>query len=382
MNAAGWAWLSAPFTQWRSFARIMVKAAVWFAALNLLFALLDPLPALGRLTLYNSLFPGRDRLPYGETPAAYNLTLDSLPAMFASHRLSLPKPAGEFRVVVIGDSSVWGTLLTNDQTLAGQLDEAGLALDGRVARFYNAGYPTMSLTKDLLMLDLALAHAPDLILWPVTLESMPASGQLDAPIAQRNPGAVRDLIARAGLVSAAPDDPRLVERSFLDRTIIGSRRPLADLLRLQMFGFAWAGTGIDQIYPDYTPRANDLEADDSWHGFTPQTGLSPTDLAFDALAGGLALAGDAPVLLVNEPIFRADGANSDLRYNAWYPRWAYDQYRALLADFTQARGLRLLDLWDAVPPAEFTDSPVHLTPAGTALLADAVAEWLIRADLE
>jgi len=361
--------------------RLLVKAAVWFAVLNLLFAALDPLPALGRLTLYNGLFPGRERLPYGEAPAAYNLSLDSLPAMFASHRLSQPKPADEFRVVVIGDSSVWGTLLTNDQTLAGRLDAAGLTLDGRTARFYNAGYPTMSLTKDLLMLDQALEYSPDLIVWPVTLESMPASGQLDAPIAQRNAQAVRALIARAGLVSAAPDDPRLVERSFLDRTIVGSRRPLADLLRLQMFGFAWAGTGIDQVYPDYTPRANDFEADVSWHGFRPETGLSDPDLAFDALAGAHALAGDVPVLVVNEPIFRADGANSDVRYNAWYPRWAYDQYRALLAAYATANDLRLLDLWDAVPAAEFTDSPVHLTPDGAALMAEAVADWLTSADL-
>lgn len=377
MNAnAAWAWVSAPFTRWRALLRLLLKAAAFFIALNLIFALLNPLSALGQLTLYNGLFPGRERLPYGETPAAYNLTLDNLNAMFASHRLSQPKAADEFRVVVIGDSSVWGTLLENEDTLAGLLDAQGLALDGKTARFYNLGYPTMSVTKDLLLLERALAADPDLILWPVTLESLPVSGQLDAPIVQRNPEAARALIAETGLTSAAPDDPRFVEQTFLDRTMVGSRRPLADLLRLQMFGFGWAGTGIDQVYPDYTPRANDLEADESWHGRTPETGLAEADLAFDVLQAGVQLAGDVPVWFVNEPIFRADGANSDLRYNAWFPRWAYDQYRLLLAEQAAANGWRLLDLWDAVPPSEFTDSPVHLTATGSAVMAERVGEWL------
>jgi hypothetical protein len=376
VTGAAWGWVTTGLTRWRALARLLLKAAIFFAVFNLLFALLDPLPALGRLTLYNSIFPGRERLPYGETPAAYNLTLDNLEAMFASTRLSQPKAADDFRVVVIGDSSVWGTLLRNDETLAGLLNAADLALGGRQARFYNVGYPTMSLAKDLLMLERALESAPDLILWPLTLESMPAEGQLDAPIVQRNPGAARALIADTGLTSLAPDDPRFVDSAFLDRTIVGSRRALADLARLQVFGAAWAGTGIDQVYPDYTPRANDLEADESWHGRTPETGLSAADLAFDVLEAGVRLAGDVPVLLINEPIFRADGRHSDLRYNAWYPRWAYDEYRALLTDMAAGNGWPLLDVWDAVPPAEFTDSPVHLTPAGSALLAERVAAWL------
>lgn len=379
MNAgAAWAWVSAPFTRWRALARLLLKALAFFIVFNLAFALLNPLPALGNLTLYNSLFPGRERLPYGELPAAYNLTLDNLNAMFASQRLSRPKAADEFRVIVVGDSSIWGTQLENNDTLAGLLDARGLSLEGRTARFYNVGYPTMSVTKDLLMLDRALAYDPDLIVWPVTLESLPPDGQLDAPVLQRNPDETRALIAETGITSAAPDDPRFVDPTFMDRTIVGSRRALADLLRLQMFGFAWSGTSIDQIYPPYIARANDLEADDTWHGLTPEVGLSAAGLAFDVLVAGVELAGDVPVWFVNEPVFRADGANSDLRYNAWYPRWAYDQYRALLAEQAAANGWPLLDLWDAVPAAEFTDSPVHLTPAGSAIMAEAAGAWLLE----
>ena len=102
--------------------------------------------------------------------------------------------------------------------------------------------------------------------------------------------------------------------------------------------------------------------------------LTGDDLTFDVLRAGLARAGDVPVVLINEPIYVSDGANSDLRYNSFYPRWAYDDYRAQLAALAAAEGWRYLDLWDAIPPDEFTDTPVHLTPAGTRLLAEMLVE--------
>ncbi len=81
-----------------------------------------------------------------------------------------PKPADEYRVLVIGDSSTWGILLRPEQTLAGQLEKAGLTLCGKTVRVYNLGYPTISLTKDLMVLDYAMRYQPDLIIWPMTLQ--------------------------------------------------------------------------------------------------------------------------------------------------------------------------------------------------------------------
>ena len=37
-----------------------------------------------------------------------------------------------------------------------------------------------------------------------------------------------------------------------------------------------------------------------------------------------------------------------------------------------------LDLWNSIPPAKFTDTPVHLTPAGTKLLAEIVAAKILE----
>jgi lysophospholipase L1-like esterase len=363
-----------PPLDWRTLGRIALKALLLFVLLNVAFAAARPLDALGRLSLYNSLFPGRARLPYGERPADdYNLTLNNLSAMFAAHALARPKAADEFRVLLIGDSGTWGWFLRPEETLAGQLNNLGLrAADGRRVVVYNLGYPVLSLTKDLLLLDTALSYDPDLVLWPVTLQSFARGRQLDHPLLQQNAGPVRDLIARYDL-ALDPFDSRLVVRTSLDETLVARRRDLADLLRLQALALPWAATGIDQAIPaDIPPRQSDLDADESWLDVAGPRPLTGDDLTFDVLRAGVARAGEVPLVIINEPIYVSDGANSDVRYNAFYPRWAYDQYRELLAGAAAAEGWRYLDLWDAIPPDEFTDTPVHLTPAGARLLAEAL----------
>ena len=361
---------------WSSLLSTLAKAAVLFFLCNAIFALSNPLDALGTLSLYNWLLPGRERLPYGENPdESYNLSLNNLPAMMASHVISKQKPADEFSVVIIGDSGAWGWLLENDETLAGQLNQAGHTMpDGRRLVAYNLGYPIMSLTKDLLLLDEAGRLQPDLILWPVTLHSFPREKQLVAPIVQHNPEAIRRLIQEHDL-ALDPADANFVEPDLAGRTIIGQRRPLADLLRLQLYGFPWAATGIDQAIPEeITLRQSDFDEDLSWSSVDEPRPLTEDDLALDVLAAGQTLAGDVPLLIINEPIFISVGRNNDIRYNAWYPRWAYDAYRELLGDTAAANGWEYLDLWDSIESEEFTDSPVHLTPTGVRQLASLIAE--------
>jgi lysophospholipase L1-like esterase len=365
---------------WRIIARVLIKAAILLALCNVLFALLKPIDALGTVSLYNVVLPGRERLPYGEDSArSYNLSLFSLPAMFSSHVVAQPKAADEFRVIVIGDSGAWGWLLKNEDTLAAQLTALGLTTpDGRRVVAYNLGYPILALTKDLLILDEALKHQPDLIVWPITLDSLPREKQLFSPLVQHNADRVRRLIEHYDL-KLDRTDPRLIDRSFWDETLIGRRRDLADWLRLQTYGFSWAATGVDQYIPDQIKlRQSDFEADASWQSFNEPATLTEDELAFDALAAGVSLAGNVPVLIVNEPMFISAGRNSDLRYNAFYPRWAYDQYRALLDEQAQRHGWHYLDVWNAIAPDEFTDTPVHLTPQGARQFAALLAPALMN----
>jgi hypothetical protein len=363
----------------RSIIGLLMRVVVLFVAFNGVFALLNPVPALGKVSLYNVAFPGRQRLPYGDEPArAYNLSLFDLNAMFASHEVSKPKSADEFRVLMIGDSSTWGWFLENKDTLAGLLNAKDLrAGDGRRVRVYNLGYPIMSLMKDALLLDRAMQLQPDLIVWPVTLESFPSNKQLTHPIVQNNAPAIRNLIAKYDL-RADGNDPAFVDPSWLDRTLVGQRRALADWFRLQIFGGLWGATGIDQYMPEqWTPAQRDLDADEGFHAMQPPA-LNKEALAFDVLDAGLTMAGDVPVLIVNEPILISEGRNSEVRYNFFYPRWAYDQYRQMLTEHLSQRSAKYLDLWDAVPEGEFTNSAVHVTPAGSAVVADRLATEIQR----
>jgi hypothetical protein len=350
--------------------RLILKTLILVIIISLVFV-----PALnasiGKLSIYNWLLPGRDRLPFSDTPQkAYNLSLFNLDAMFASHKISDRRvSADEYRIFLLGDSSTWGTLLDPGETLAGQLNFMNLAgPDGVPLKFYNLGYPTLSLTKDLLLLEEAQVYDPDLIIWLITLESFPADKQLTSPLVENNPRAVRSLIKEYGLEdSTLGEGPQLP--SYWDSTLFGQRRNLADILRLQLYGIMWGVTGIDQYYPpDYKQAARDLTDDLTFHDW--QEGeMTANQLSLEILTAGKDGA-QVPVIFVNEPILISQGANSDLRYNFYYPRWAYDEYRELMASYTVEHELIYLDYWDLVPSEEFTNTAIHTTPSGVRQLAD------------
>lgn len=350
--------------------RALLKGLTLAVILSLLLPLL---PEASQVSAYNLLFPGRPRLPFGETPAqSYNLSLYDIPAMFAAHEISQPKAGDEFRVLVLGDSSVWGTLLRPEETLPAQLNAHNLAFCGKAARFYNLGYPTISLTKDLLLLDYAARFQPDAILWLTTLEAFPLDKQLASPLAANNAERIASLISRYRL-TLDPRDLALAQPTYWSRTLPGQRRALADLIRLQLYGVPWAATGIDQFYPaSYPPPQTDFEEqDDKFHDLHPP--LDENQLAYPILRAGIEHS-PAQVWLVNEPMLISAGENGHIRYNFFYPRWAYDAYRAQLADLANRVGWNYIDLWDLLPPEEFTNSAIHLTPAGESLLAKALAE--------
>ncbi len=363
-----------------SLLRVVIKGLLLFLVIDLVVFPFISIESLGKISAYNLVFPGRARLPYGENPdQAYNFSLYNLPAMFASHELSAgEKPSNEFRVLLIGDSSVWGYLLQPGQTLSADINADSLKTrDGRVIHAYNLGYPTMSVTKDLVILKSAMQYKPDLIIWLITLESLPTQKQLESPILQNNPSQVKDVISEFSL-NQNPGDSRFINHSYWAITLIGERRNLADLLRLQLYGILWAATGVDQYYPaSYDPPQKDLADDQAFQGLQPPQ-LLPKDLSLDVLTAGKTLAGDVPILFVNEPIYLSQGKNSDIRYNFFYPRWAYDQYRQLFNQTCQSENWHCLDEWDLVPADEFTNSAIHMSPHGTQTLAEELQKAIIE----
>lgn len=378
--AAGWQWLVKPERgySWGFVGRVVVRALLLFALVNIVYAVAQPLPLINRISPHNTLIAGRDRLPYADNPdEVFNLSLTQLDGMFAVHEIEgARKAADEFRVLVLGDSGVWGWLLDNDETLSACLNRGSHRLpDGRRLVTYNLGYPITNVTKDVMLLDYALRYAPDAIVWLTTLEGLYDDDQLTHPVVQDNRERVLRLIEDHGLsldTAMLPPEPNLWEQ-----TLVGQRRALADWLRLQLYGIAWAISGYDHRNPRFfrAPVANFPDSE----GIPNRPEINRENLAeflaLDVIAAGMRLA-DAnglPVLLVNEPIFIGDGTNSDLRYNDLYPRWTYDGYRALLGDLVIENGWRYMDLWDAVPAAQFTDFPLHFNAEWTCRIAEQLA---------
>ncbi|HEY5730033.1 MAG TPA: hypothetical protein VIS72_08270 [Anaerolineales bacterium] len=347
--------------------RVLLKAGILFALFNFGFIFVRD-ESLGKLSLYNGLFPGRERFPFGETHEAYNISLFNLDSMFASHVISgMEKTPDEYRVILIGDSSVWGTLLRPEETLAGQLNANLITACDKNVRAYNLGYPTISLTKDLMILEQAIRYQPDMVIWFTTLEAFPRDKQFASPLVANNAERVRGLITRHQL-SADVNDPALIQLSKLDQTFVSQRRAVADLIRLQFYGSLWASTGIDQVYPTHYKRAQtDLDASEEFHGITS---LSDA-LAFDVLKAGMSM--NTTIVLVNEPMLISDGTHNDIRYNFFYPRWAYDEYRQHLSGLALENNWSYFDHWDLVPGNEFTNSAIHITPFGESLLASEIA---------
>lgn len=343
---------------WRAFIRIALKTAILFALCNLVYALVNPLEAFARVSVYNSLVPGRARLPYGEDQTeSYNVSVTNIPAMFAAHEISRPKAADEFRVVVIGDSSVWGWLLHHVETFPAQLEALGYtSAEGRRVEVYNLGYPGLNAFKDELLVREALRYQPDLFIWTFTMQSVSNE--------QQEPSIVLD-----NVVGAA---------SLLDRTIIAQRRAIADWLRLQVYGIPWGATEIDFVIPPGV--ALHQEEVDANEEFQLHAGMSVVDepAVTHALNTVLDLVGDIPLLMVNEPIFISSGRHRETRYNLYYARTAYDKYREVVASIVDAEAVPYVDAWDFIPAGEFTNTPLHYTAAGARLLAERIGVELER----
>ncbi|MFW5708673.1 MAG: hypothetical protein ACOCX5_00490 [Chloroflexota bacterium] len=372
-----WAWLTQPEKpyNWRFLRNVVLKAAGLFILINTAYAVLEPLPWLSQFSLYNSVFPGRTRLPHADNPTeAYNVSLNRVEALFASHVISEGSSDDVFRIAIIGDSSVWGWLLDNDETLDACINRRGWeTATGKPVRAYNLGYPITSALKDVMILDYAMQFEPDAVIWFMTLQGMYRDNQLDHPILAENAHRVRQLVDRYDLsldMSVLPE-----EASFIEQTLVGQRRELANLLRHQIYGVVWSGTNVDHVNPRFfrAPVNNFPDSEGvPTRGYLTSDNLEE-NLAFDVLDAGFERVTSAGIsmLLVNEPIYRADGLNSDLRYNELYPRWVFDLYRELMQSYAADADWAYADLWDAVPPEAFTDYfPLHYDAEATCNVID------------
>ncbi len=338
--------------------RILLKASILFLIFNYAFALI-PSSALWKISLYNNLIPGRPRFPQE----------NDLNLLFDTHEInnSLQKD-GEFKIIVLGHSSTWGHLLDPQETFSGLISEKKLqSCDGKIIHLYNLGYPKLSVFKDLLILDRAMSYEPDAIIWMVTLNSILRESK-QHPIINYNAAESQSLIDRYQLPIKI--EPNTI--SFSSRTFLNRREEIARFIKFQLDGMNWFVAG-ENTSERYIPIGQDVDADLDFGGLPPPE-LDPNIIMFEIIEAGIALAGDIPLIIVNEPIQIVTKKNSDIRYNHHYPRWAYDQYHQMMQDMAQENNWLYADLWDIVPPTEFTDTAVHRTLTGEQILADEIME--------
>jgi len=345
--------------------RILVKALCLFVIINILYALIDP--QVSQVSGYNLVFPGRTRLPFGVGGDPYTVTVDDVDAMFASHAISARKSAKEYRVALLGDSSVWGEDMGAYEMISEQWNALNIQCEGKTIRTYNLGYPHPSVLKDLIILDKVVEYDPDLIIWFVTLNTL--ISQRINPFLTANHARAVEMVETYDIPFTRSRILRGYEPNFYEKTLMGERSNLARQIKLQMLGIIWTATGADNnplyIHSDFPSYA--IGDDPRYRGMQPSEDIENM-LLFSALTAGYDIAGPTPVLIVNEPVFIVNAESDAVRYNAVYPRWAYDQYREYTAIQAQSAGWNYLDLWNAVPSKYFSDAGLHLSIEGERLL--------------
>jgi hypothetical protein len=373
-----WNWLinpREPYT-WGFIFRVVIKATLLFILINLLFVWLKPMTILGHISAFNTLFEGRDRLPAGPARQSFAMTVSHLPTMFSTHKIAQPKADDEFRVIILGNSGIWGFGISPSNTLSIQLNTMRYLLpDSNRLIAYNLAHPQPSIVRDLLFLDEAMSYDIDLIIWYVTLAGL----QRDplGPIVETNPDRVRNLIAEYGL-NLDFNDPRLQQKNFWYESLIGQRQYLSDWFFTQLHGFMWQNTKFDSklLGRNVTYQNDIIDLNDHGAVTLPST-ITSDVLSFDVLESGYKRAGDVPLIIINQPILVATGINSEYAYNMYYPRPAYDTYRDLLGNIANDADWLYCDLWDAIPKELFTDSPLHMNVQGHGLLAQILGDIVV-----
>ena len=363
---------------WWVIARIVLKAALFFILINVMWALLDPLPALSRASIHRFIAP-RERLPFNRTTSSetYNVAIFDLDATLASHAISRPKSPDEFRVVLVGDSSVWGAGLAADETLAAQISQLELEThDERRVVAYNLGFPGTSITKDMLIVSRMPVYEPDLIVWLITPRSLFLDIQFDSPIVSNHPDEVEQMIVKYRLPLDAANLPKDND-SLTSRTILGQRRSIANVIRLNIYGVMWAATKIDEV----DPRESETESNEDIEGGGAQSAIV-TGTEVDTLrmiSAGIRATGDVPIMVVNEPI----AINPNIRSGEEIPQWAVDYFvwEKQIVDRATIENWDYVDLSGALPNNVFQRGRVHRLAEGEHLLARIISPLILaRAD--
>ena len=363
----------------------MGKALVLLLVFDVLQASLHLERRVENLSIYRFFVPPLSRIDIlRDYPSQVMWPLKPL---LDAHRIARKKAPDEFRVAVLGDSGSFDLFSPARDAIPGQISRLGAAIGGRKMVAYNLSYHTPNTLKDLVVLRHALRRDPDAIVWFVTLydlaeDTPPPFRHFVHLILRSNDDDVCDLAAEYGLSTWEIRQMRCGQRPWWrDSLWLEGGGRYRDFALLLARGF------LDALVPG--------DPSDTYMARRPWIGLSPLpevplfsdrgpddppmpNARWQTLEAGakMAAARGVPLLVVNDPIFAASGPLSAREYNSFYARAIYDRYRDALAQYCGRRAIPLLDLWDALPPREFDNTPQHYLPEGSARIARLVAARL------
>jgi len=351
--------------------RLLFKALLFFCVFDLLF--INFQSAIFQYQIYNHIVDGRLRLPYAQPQLekiAHSISVyEEMDAMFDSHYISsvLEKPADEFRVLFLGDSSIWGAGVLPQDALPGQINSLALTTcDNKHVVAYNLAFPSLYVMKDLLILQKAIEYQPDLIVWGVTLKSLENSNVNASLFLPAYSNSALYLIKQYKL--NIPTDT-LKPQTVWNQTLFSKRVIMKKLLFLEEDSLPWIATGLD--YDTFSSTqiqyGNDIVTESKYINHSSE--IKPSNLMLNIMKAGDDLAGRVPVLVLNEPIFVANGKNSDRYYNNYYARQTYDQYRQILSSWAKNNNQPYFDAWNILPRTVFTNTPLHISAGGESQLA-------------
>jgi hypothetical protein len=297
--------------------------------------------------------------------------------------VAIPKPAGTFRALVLGDSVVEGAQVGEDATMAGRLrQELATVAGGRRVETVNAGVAGFGTGQQLLFLEReGLAYQPDLIVLVFTIANDPADNSIAVArrfklAAERRPFfVVHGDQLELQPFQAPPPEPWSGVRTFLrDRSVV--------FTTLELW---WIGKSVARAQGDVVPPLDAEkeiyrnELGDDW----PQA-WEVTE-ALLARVQGVADATGVPLLVVLSPSewqtyddlwpkLVGSGDQARRRYSQTAPN-------VRLTEIGQRHGITLLDLRPTFraeveaggPPVIFRKDG-HWTEHGHAIAARTVAE--------
>lgn len=295
--------------------------------------------------------------------------------------VSIPKPAGTFRALVLGDSVVEGAQVAEDATMVGRLrTELAALAGGRRVETVNAGVAGFGTGQQLLFLEReGLAYQPDLIVLVFTIANDPADNSL--AVAQRHKLAAERrpfFVLQGSTLELQPFQAPPPERWSGLRTVLRDNSVVFTTLELWWIGKTVARAQGSVVPPQDAEHEVYLnEVGDDWRSAWEVTEalLARVQATADAAGVPLLVVLSPSELQVYDDLWAQELADTSQSRRRFSPGVPNDR----LTEIADRHGIALLDLRPAFrdeaasggPPVIFRKDG-HWTEHGHAVAARAV----------